>query len=130
MTPSTPVIPLIHALDHTLDRVMQEGVENRYTRHARLNDKLLRWGKQKGFELFPLAEYASKTLACFRNSLKIDVAGFLTALKQNKKFLINGGYGKIKGETLRISNMGEETDATMQELFEAMDETLPEFMPS
>ena len=130
MTPSTPVIPLIHALDHTLDRILEEGVENRFERHARLNEKLLSWGKQKGFELFPLAEYASKTLACFRNSLKIDVAGFLTALKQNKKFLINGGYGKIKGETLRISNMGEETDETMQELFNAMDETLPEFMPS
>ena len=109
---------------------MEEGIENRFARHARLNEKLLGWGKRKGFELFPKAEYASKTLACLRNSLKIDMAGFVSALKVSKKILINGGYGKIKGKTLRISNMGEETDDTMQELFQALDETLPQFMPS
>ena len=35
-------------------------------------------------------------------------------------FLINGGYGKIKGTTFRISNMGNETEATMQALIDAM----------
>ena len=39
---------------------------------------------------------------------------------------IDGGYGKIKGETFRISNMGDETEASMQTLFEALDDSLEE----
>jgi aspartate aminotransferase-like enzyme len=35
--------------------------------------------------------------------------------------LIDGGYGKIKGTTFRISNMGDETQETMGKLFAAMD---------
>jgi aspartate aminotransferase-like enzyme len=45
-------------------------------------------------------------------------------LKTRHNFLINGGYGKIKGTTFRISNMGNETEATMQELIDAMDDVL------
>jgi len=39
-------------------------------------------------------------------------------------FLINGGYGKIKGTTFRISNMGDETEATMNEVLTAMDKAM------
>ena len=40
----------------------------------------------------------------------MDIAGFVKALKVEKKIAIDGGYGKIKGKTFRISNMGNETD--------------------
>jgi aspartate aminotransferase-like enzyme len=43
-------------------------------------------------------------------------------------FAINGGYGKIKGRTFRISNMGNETSETMQELLDALDQELPKFL--
>jgi aspartate aminotransferase-like enzyme len=39
-------------------------------------------------------------------------------------FLIDGGYGKIKGTTFRVSNMGDETEVTMGQLFEAMDNAM------
>jgi aspartate aminotransferase-like enzyme len=35
--------------------------------------------------------------------------------------LIDGGYGKIKGTTFRISNMGDETRESMQRLYDALD---------
>jgi aspartate aminotransferase-like enzyme len=38
--------------------------------------------------------------------------------------LIDGGYGKIKDKTFRISNMGDETEETMCALLDAMDDTL------
>ena len=53
-----------------------------------------------------------------------DLSGFIKNLKTKHNFLINGGYGKIKGTTFRISNMGNETEATMQELIDAMDDVL------
>ena len=35
--------------------------------------------------------------------------------------MIDGGYGKLKGKTFRISNMGDETPETMRVLLSALD---------
>jgi aspartate aminotransferase-like enzyme len=48
----------------------------------------------------------------------------LQKLVKDQGFLIDGGYGKIKGTTFRISNMGDETEATMGTLFAALDGAL------
>ncbi len=104
-------------------------MENRFARHARLNDKVRGWATRNGFELFPQEEYASRSLTCVKNVRGLDVAGFVEALKQEKKFSINGGYGKIKGQTFRISNMGDETDESIDALLDALDELLPRFLP-
>ena len=46
----------------------------------------------------------------------------------NHCFLINGGYGKIKGSTFRISNMGNETEESMNELIAALDDVIVDFI--
>jgi len=49
----------------------------------------------------------------------------LQKLVKDQGFLIDGGYGKIKGTTFRISNMGDnmgdETEASMNQLIAALD---------
>jgi len=130
MTPSTPAIPQIHGLKYTLDKIFEEGVEARHNRHAKLNDMVHDWVEQKGFTLLPEKAFASKALTCVSNNLEMDVAGFVKALKNEKKLAIDGGYGKIKGKTFRISNMGNETEDTMTHLLQSMDEILPRFLPN
>jgi aspartate aminotransferase-like enzyme len=53
----------------------------------------------------------------------VDVAK-LQKLVKDQGFLIDGGYGKIKGTTFRISNMGDETEATMNQLYAALDKAM------
>ncbi len=130
MTPSTPVIPLIHALNYTLKKIMDEGVPNRHKRHDHLNQLVHQWVKSKGFELLPKPEFASKSLTCVRNNLNIDVGGFVKTLREEKKISIDGGYGKIKGKTFRISNMGDETVDSINHLISNMDEVLSSFLPA
>ena len=48
----------------------------------------------------------------------------LQKLVKDRGFLIDGGYGKIKGTTFRISNMGDETEASMEKLYGVMDEAM------
>ena len=43
---------------------------------------------------------------------------------KDQGFLIDGGYGKIKGTTFRISNMGDENETTMNQLFAALDNAM------
>ena len=67
-------------------------------------------------------------MSCVRNNLEMDVAGFVKTLREEKKLSIDGGYGKIKGKTFRISNMGNETAESIGNLLSNMDEILPRFL--
>ena len=88
----------------------------------------LGWAERQGFTLFPEAGFESLTLTCVNNGAKpggrtVDVPKLQKHAK-DLGFLIDGGYGKIKGTTFRISNMGDETEATMAELIAALDEAM------
>ena len=37
-------------------------------------------------------------------------------LREKHHLVIDGGYGKIKGKTFRLSNMGDETEETVSHL--------------
>ena len=124
MTPSTPVIPLIHALKSKLEDIFTEGLQARYARHARLNAKVHAWVQKNGFELFPKKAFASKSLSCIANTRAIDIPKLNEQLKAHYNCVIDGGYGKIKGTTFRISNMGDETDETIDELLGNLDTIL------
>ncbi len=128
MTPSTPSIPHIYGLSAKLDEFFAEGLAARYARHAQTNQMLKDWAARQGFTLYPEPGFESKTLVCVNNGAKsggrvIDVAKFQKAMK-DQGILIDGGYGKIKGTTFRISNMGDETPATIQSLIQILDAAL------
>jgi aspartate aminotransferase-like enzyme len=128
MTPSTPSIPHIYALSSKLDEFFAEGLDARYARHKKTNQMTRDWAKKHGFNLFADAGFESVTLTCVSNGAKpggrtVDVAK-LQKLTKDQGFLIDGGYGKIKGTTFRVSNMGDETEATMGQLFAAMDKAM------
>lgn len=125
MTPSTPAISLIYALQSKLEDIRAEGLANRYARHARLNRLVRDWGLARGFKLFPKEGYGSVTLNCFANTRNVDLAALNKALKAKHALVIDGGYGKLKGTTFRISNMGDETDETIAALLRALDAELP-----
>ena len=110
-----------------MEKIFEEGVEQRYARHARLNQDVHNWVEKNGFELLPEKQYASKSLTCVSNNLNIDVGGFVKTLREDKKLSIDGGYGKIKGKTFRISNMGNESSDSIDFLLSQMDEVLPSF---
>lgn len=124
MTPSTPVIPLIYALKSKLDDIKAEGLDARHARHAQLNKMVRDWGFAKGFKLFPKEGYGSLSLNCFANTLNYDIAALNKILKAEHNLVIDGGYGKLKGKTFRISNMGDETVETITSLIASLDAAL------
>lgn len=128
MTPSTPSIPHVYALQSKLEEIFAEGLEARVARHKKLAEMTRAWAQRHGFVLFPEPGYESVTLTCVSNGARpggrvIDVPKF-QKLVRDQGFLIDGGYGKIKGTTFRISNMGDETEESMNRLYEAMDKAL------
>ncbi len=123
-TPSTPCIATLFGLQYILGEIDKEGLEQRFARHRETNAMVHAWGDRHGFECFAPEGLRSQALTCFTTPDSLDLPAFIKGLKEKHHFLINGGYGKIKGSTFRISNMGNETTATMQELIDAMDDVL------
>ena len=68
--------------------------------------------------------YRSKTLTCVRNTRGIDVPKLARDLRQKHHLVIDPGYGKIKGQTFRLSNLGDETEETVQHLLDCLDDVL------
>lgn len=124
MTPSTPSIGHIYALRSKLDDIFAEGIELRHARHAQLNDMVHGWVRENGFEFFAPEGYRSKSLTCVKNNLEIDVAGWIKRTKAKHSFVFDGGYGKIKGTTFRVSNMGDETVESIQTVLDGLSDTL------
>ena len=128
MTPSTPSIGHVYALASKLEDVFEEGLEARYARHLHLAQQTRDWAVGHGFNLFPDPGFESVTLTCINNGAKpggrvVDVPTLQTRVKE-QGFLIDGGYGPIKGKTFRLSNMGDETERSMRQLYEALDHAL------
>jgi len=128
-TPSTPAVSLLYALKHKVDSIMEEGLEARFARHEKLNKMIHAWMEKHGFKNFAPEGHQSKSLTAIDNSEgRLDVTAFIKALRAKYNVLINGGYGKIKGTTFRISNMGNETEETMQELIDQLDDVIVDFL--
>ena len=128
MTPSTPSIGHVYALASKLEDIFAEGLDTRFARHKKLAGLTHSWAAGHGFNLFPEKGFESVTLTCVSNGARpggrvVDVAK-LQKLVKDQGFLIDGGYGKIKGTTFRLSNMGDETEATMNQLYAALDSAM------
>ena len=125
MTPSTPSIGHIYALESKLEDIFAEGLEARFARHLRLAQRTRDWAGRHDFTLFPERGFESVSLTCINNGAKpggrvVDVAKLQERVRE-QGYLIDGGYGRIKGRTFRISNMGDETDESMNRLHEVLD---------
>lgn len=124
-TPSTPSIAHVFALRSKLEDIFAEGLDARFARHLRMAEMVRGWVVNNGFALFPKSGFESITLTCVRNTRAIEVPKLIAALRERHGCVIDGGYGKIKGATFRISHMGDETPDTIAQLLSWLDECLP-----
>ncbi|MBT3321680.1 MAG: alanine--glyoxylate aminotransferase family protein [Anaerolineae bacterium] len=105
-TPATPALSLINALNVQMDRIIKEGVENRFTRHAEMAKYVQDWAKEY-FALYVNDEkYLSPTITNIKNTRGISVADLNKELAKRGAMLSNG-YGALKEKSFRIAHMGD-----------------------
>lgn len=103
--PTTPTLPHMFALDFQLDRILAEGLENRWARHIEAATYLRNWAKEY-FALFADEAHLSNTLTVITNTRGINVGDMNKQLQERGKQIANG-YGAMKEKTFRIAHMGE-----------------------
>jgi aspartate aminotransferase-like enzyme len=120
-TPMTPVMPLIYALDVGLDRMLAEGLENRFARHAAMAKRTQSWAIEHGMNPMSPEPYRSKTVSTIQNSHGWDISALNKFLLQRGMRIANG-YGIWKDKTIRIAHMGEIQMSDVEALLAAFEE--------
>jgi aspartate aminotransferase-like enzyme len=122
-SPATPAMSLIFALDLQLDRILAEGLENRFARHSAMAKRVQAWAEAHDLSMYAPEGYRSQTVTTIKNESGINVPD-LNAFLQQREMRIAGGYGPIKASTFRIAHMGETQMEDIEKLLEAMEDFL------
>jgi aspartate aminotransferase-like enzyme len=120
--PSTPSLSHMFALDYQLDRIMEEGLDERFARHLEMAEYVRAWTRQN-FALFADERYLSNTLTTITNTWGIDVSALNKELGV-RGYQISNGYGKMKDKTFRIAHMADFTLAEIKDLLATIDDIL------
>lgn len=118
--PSTPSLSHMFALDFQLDRILKEGIENRFIRHMEMAEYTIDWAN-KYFKVFPKSGFESLTLTVIENTRGISIKDLNEQLGK-KGLQIANGYGDLKEKTFRIAHMGELTIDDIMEVTSAIEE--------
>lgn len=121
-TPATPAISLIQALNVQMDRILAEGLENRWQRHIEMAEYTRAWAR-KHFRIFGDEGYLSNTVTNIENTRGISVADLNKELGK-RGAVISNGYGELKEKCFRIAHMGDLGMADMQWLTAQIDDIL------
>jgi predicted phosphoserine aminotransferase len=122
-SPATPAMSLIFALDKQLDRILAEGLENRFARHAAMARRLQDWAEEHDLSMYAPEGFRSQTVTTLKNERKWDISA-LNKFLLARGMRIANGYGALKNITFRIAHMGEIQMADIDELLGAMEEFL------
>ncbi|MBN2138862.1 MAG: alanine--glyoxylate aminotransferase family protein [Sedimentisphaerales bacterium] len=119
----TPNIPHIMALNYQCHKLVNEGMENVWKRHAAMGEFVRTWAKEN-FDLFCEEKYASNTLTTIKNTKGINVGETIAAVQAKHNTVFGNGYGKLKEQTFRIAHMGDITTDDLKELVGWIDDEI------
>jgi aspartate aminotransferase-like enzyme len=125
---TTPALSVLYALEVQLGRMIAEGMEARWLRHAAMAERTWRWVEEmrgRGTPLEVLAPEGHRSPAVTTIVLPEGVRGpDVTRAVVQRSWLVGGGYGRLKESTIRIGHMGEHTLDQLDGLLGVLEEVL------
>jgi len=103
----TPAVNLVAAPNVSLGIILAEGLEARWTRHARIGEAFQAAIQALGLGQVPLqAAWAAHTMSAPRYPAGVDGVDFLRRVRQAGVTLAGGLHPQIRAEYFRIGHMG------------------------
>ena len=124
-TPTTPSISHLFGLQYVLNKIKNEGLENRWNRHIEMAHYARNWAKNHGQTLFPESGCESYTLTCIKNDQDWDI-NKLNEKLLSKGFRMDRGYGDLRCKAFRVAHMGNIYMDDLTEYLTLIDQLLPE----
>jgi aspartate aminotransferase-like enzyme len=125
-TPWTPTMSIFFGLDVALERMVEEGVERIFARHASIA-RMVRGGvKEMGLELLCADErFASDTVTAVKAPEGVDVSKLRALMEDEHDVVLAGGQGKLQGKIFRIGHLGLVEEEDIRDTLQSLEEALP-----
>ncbi len=124
-TPWTPAISICYALNATLNLMLNEGLSNIFTRHAKIAQMARTGIKSLGLPLFAEDNCASNTVTAVKTDDKLDAAKLIQILRDEYNVVIAPGQRKLRGKIFRIGHLGLVEENDIKTVLEALAKALP-----
>lgn len=123
-TPWTPAVSVFYALEASLKKILDEGVENVYARHKSLAEKTRAQVKQLGLELLADESVASNTVTAIKVPDGIDGRQLTKHIRENYKVVLGGGQQSLAGKIVRVAHLGYVESTEIDDALNALDRGL------
>ena len=124
MTPFTPAVGVIFAMQEGLRMIEEEGLAKVYERHARLARATQAGLQALGFTLFAAEGYRSNTVTSATPPPGVDVAALRKLLNEKYGVVIAGGQGKMNGKMVRVGHLGAVAEGDVVQVLWAIEQVL------
>jgi aspartate aminotransferase-like enzyme len=125
-TPWTPVISVFFALSVALDMMLKEGLNNIFTRQARIAQIARDGIKSLGLSLFADEKYASDTVTAVAVPDGLDSKKMLKILREEHQVILSGGQQRLDGKIFRIGHLGWIHEDDIKQVLSALKVVLPQ----
>jgi aspartate aminotransferase-like enzyme len=126
MTPFTPAIGVVFALQEGMRMLEEEGLDAVYERHERLARATQAGLKALGFQLYAQDGYRSNTVTSAVPPPGLDVAALRKLLNEKYGVVIAGGQGKMTGKMIRVGHLGAIAPGDVVQVLWAIEQALEE----
>ncbi len=106
VTPFTPAIPLVRALDVALGLLLEQGLEAVWERHVSLGRACRAGVRAMGLELFSPDEDRAAVVTAIRMPDGLDGAAVIREVSERHGVILEGGRGPLVGKIVRIGHIG------------------------
>ena len=124
-TPWTPAVSLCYGLDVALDMLLEEGMDQVFSRHVRTAEMTRRGVKALGLELLAKESDASNTVTAVRIPEGVDGGKLSSLMRTEHSVVLAGAQGPLQGKIFRIGHMGRVGEEDIQEVLNTLEMTLP-----
>jgi alanine-glyoxylate transaminase/serine-glyoxylate transaminase/serine-pyruvate transaminase len=111
--PVTVATNNLMALDQSVQRILNEGLEARFERHRRVAAYLRSSLRALDFRLLANEDAASPTVTVAFPPEGIDAAKLLATLRQEYGMMLGGGLQKLNGKVIRVGHLGSSANEVM-----------------
>jgi aspartate aminotransferase-like enzyme len=125
-TPWTPALSVIYGLDLALERMVEEGPDAIFARHARIAARTRERVKTLGLQLFADERFASNTVTAVSVPDGVDGKKLTRTLLEKYDTVLGGGPGKLAGRIFRLGHLGWVTEEDLDRAMDALERALPE----
>ncbi len=124
--PYTPFVAEMYALSEACDELLEEGLQNSFSRHRSVAEECRRGVEELELKLWPRKrEICSNTVTAIEVPEGYVDTEIVNTLSEKYGVLIGGGFRELKGQLLRIGHMGHQASiANIFTTIEALKRTL------